>query len=94
MLMYVMVTGWPATRGCSGVSLRGGGTVDVGVGVAVVTVVGVDVGNVTIPSATSALPDMDSNGVAEGLSACGSTDSLNELHDESKLERNRPSARF
>ena len=94
MLMYVMVTGWPAARRCSAVSLRGGGTVEVGIGVARVIGVGVDVGDGTIPSVTSAVPDMESNSVGEGLSVRGSTDSLNEPHDESKLERNRPSARF
>jgi len=94
MLMYVMVSGWLAARGCSGVSLRGGGTVEVGIGVAAVTAAGVDVGDETNPSVKFAVADMESNRVAEGLSVRGSTDSLNELHDESKLERNRPSARF
>lgn len=67
---------------------------EVGLGVAIVIAEGVDVGDGPIPSVTSAAPDMESNSVAEGLSGRGSTDSLNELHDESKPERNRPSARF
>ena len=89
-----MVTGWPAARCGSGVSLRGSETAGVGVGVVVVPAVSVDVGDGKIPSVTSAVPDNEPDGLVEGPSVCGSTDLLNELHDESKLERNRPSARF